>query len=273
MKHIDLASVPSLIRDGMTIGIGGWGSRRKPMALVAAIVRSGAKDLHIVSFGGPDVGILCATGQAELVTHAFVSLDTIAVDPHFAAAREGGRIRTVELDEAMLIAGLRAAGRKLPFEVTRAGLDSDVVTRNPRMRTVFSPYADGEELLAMPAIPLDLALLHLNATDARGNAQSLGPDPFFDDLLARAAERVVVSTERVVDTAALTEEHPLSSLLLNRSEVSHVVSAPGGAGFTSCLPEYPRDEAAQRAYAAAAASPEETAAWITRRMIAEGGSR
>ena len=48
------------LESGMTIGIGGWGSRRKPMSLVRAILRSDLTDLHIVSYGGPDVGILTA---------------------------------------------------------------------------------------------------------------------------------------------------------------------------------------------------------------------
>ena len=261
-KLASLDRVSELIHDGMTIGIGGWGSRRKPLALLSAVVRSGAKGLNIVSFGGADVGILCATGQAETITHAFVSLDTIAIEPHFARARQAGTVLTEELDEAMLVAGLRAAARKLPFEVTRAGLDSDAVTKNPRLRTVLSPYADGEELLAMPALPLDLALIHLNRCDEGGNAQSLGPDPFFDDLFALAADITVVSAEQIVDTAALTAGQPSTSLLLNRTATDYVVHAPGGAGFTACLPEYPRDEAAQAAYAAV--TPETWNDWLAR---------
>ena len=53
------------LRDGMTIGVGGWGSRRKPMSLVRAILRSPVRGLTVVSFGGPDVGLLCAAGQAQ----------------------------------------------------------------------------------------------------------------------------------------------------------------------------------------------------------------
>lgn len=261
-KVISLDEVPGLISDGMTIGIGGWGSRRKPLALIAAVVRSGAQNLNIVSFGGADVGILCATGQATTITHAFVSLDTIAVDPHFARARETAAITNEELDEAMLVAGLRAAGRQLPFEVTRAGLDSDAVLKNPRFRTVTSPYGDGEELLAMPAIPLDLALIHLNRADQGGNAQSLGPDPFFDDMLALAAERTIVSVEAIVSTEDLVAGGPASSLLLNRTMTTHVVETPGGAGFTACLPDYERDEATQREYAASAQSLEAWDAWL-----------
>jgi len=263
-KQLGPDEVSSLIRDGMTIGIGGWGSRRKPMSLVRAVVRSGARDLTVVSFGGPDVGILSATGQARKVVHGFVSLDSIAIDPHFALRRQAGEVETVELDEAMLVAGLRAAGRRLPFEVTRSGLGSDAVERNPEILTITSPYEDGQVLVAMPAVPLDLALLHLDRVDQRGNAQCLGPDPYFDDLFALAAQRTVVSAEEIVPTAELIATAPPSSVLLNRAVVDHIVHAPLGAHFTSCVPGYPRDEAVQAAYAAAAASPERWAAFRAR---------
>src|SRR5271156_5184727 len=64
------------LRDGMTIGFGGWGSRRKPMAVVRAILRAGVRDLTVVSYGGPDVGLLCAAGRVKKVVYAFVSLDS-----------------------------------------------------------------------------------------------------------------------------------------------------------------------------------------------------
>ncbi|MBS1699500.1 MAG: CoA transferase subunit A [Actinobacteria bacterium] len=262
------AEIRALFRDGMTVGIGGWGSRRKPMALVRELARSGVRDLTVVSFGGPDVGILCATGQAARVVHGFVSLDSIPIDPHFAAARRAGAVATTEMDEAMLVAGLRAASRRLPFEVLRNGIGSDAVTRNPDIRTIVSPYDDAETLVAMPAIPLDVALVHVEQADAAGNGQCLGPDAFFDELIARAAAVTVVSAERVVSTEELAAQHP-STLILNRSETDHVLAAPGGAGFTAMLPEYPRDEAAQRRYADAAASPEAWDAFLAD-LLGEG---
>jgi glutaconate CoA-transferase subunit A len=267
-KLRELSDIAGLITDGMTIGIGGWGSRRKPLALIGEVVRSKAKNLTIVSFGGPDVGILCRTGQARTIMHAFVSLDTISIEPHFAAARQAGSVVNEEFDEAMLVSGLRAAGRRLPFEVTRAGLGSDAITKNPRLHLITSPYDDGEQLLAMPAIPLDLALLHLNRADERGNAQCLGPDPYFDDLFARAAQTTVVSVEQVVPTVELTAHESLRTLLLNRTMVDHIVQTPGGAGFTSCEPDYGRDEAAQLRYADSANSD---AAWEA--IVSHIGSR
>ncbi|MEY3512192.1 MAG: hypothetical protein RL486_857, partial [Actinomycetota bacterium] len=95
------------LSDGMTIGIGGWGSRRKPMSLVRALLRTDLKDLTIVSYGGPDVGLLCAAGKVKRLVYGFVSLDSIALEPHFRAARQNGTIpEVVEYDEGMLQWGL-----------------------------------------------------------------------------------------------------------------------------------------------------------------------
>jgi acyl CoA:acetate/3-ketoacid CoA transferase alpha subunit len=243
--------VAATLSDGMTVGIGGWGSRRKPMALVRAILRSPVRDLTVVSYGGPDVGLLCAAGKVREVVFGFVSLDTIPYDPHFRHARESGAISVRELDEGMLQCGLRAAAHRLPFLPIRAGLGSDVLTLDPSLRTVRSPYDDGEEVVAMPPLHLDVALVHLNRADRHGNAQYLGPDPYFDDLFCLAAARRYVSCESVVDTAVLGSSGPPQSLLLNRLMVDGVVETPGGAHFTSCVPDYGRDEPFQQAYAAA----------------------
>src|SRR5436309_435576 len=195
--------VATELRDGMTIGVGGWGSRRKPMSLIRAIARSPVSGLTLVSYGGPDVGLLCRAGKVKRVVFAFVSLDTIPLEPHFRAARQAGQVDTTELDEGMFLLGLQAAAWRLPFLPTRAGLGSDILRLGADIRTVRSPYDDGEELVAMPALTLDVALVHMN-----------------------------------------------------RLMVDGVVEAPGGAHFTSCLPDYERDEAFQREYAATAKSTE-----------------
>ena len=269
-KQMTIDEVVSELTDEMTIGIGGWGPRRKPMALVRAIARSDLKDLTIVSWGGADVGLLARAGKIRKLVFAFVSLDSIPLEPNFQKARQEGTIsELVELDEGMFQAGLRAAAQRLPFLPMRAGLGSDVLVNQPWLTTVTSPYAepDGqhEELVAVPALNLDVALVHLNRADRHGNATYLGPDPYFDDLFCMAAERAFVSCEQIVDTAGLTVDAPVQRLLLSRMMVSGVVETPRGAHFTTCTPDYERDERFQRAYAAAAGgSDEEWAAFAER---------
>jgi glutaconate CoA-transferase, subunit A len=250
------------LSDGMTIGIGGWGSRRKPMSLIRAVARSPVTDLTLVTYGGPDVGLLCRLGKVRRVVFAFVSLDTIPLEPHFRAARQAGAVETRELDEGMFLLGLQAAAWRVPFLPTRAGLGSDVFRLFPELRTVQSPYpgpeGEGEELVAVPSLELDVALVHMNRGDAGGNGQYLGIDPYFDDLFCMAAKRRFMSVERLVPTEDLAGNGPVQSLRINRLMVDGVVEAPFGAHFTSCAPDYERDETFQREYAATA---RDDAAW------------
>jgi glutaconate CoA-transferase subunit A len=255
-KRMTVDEAVAEVTDGMTIGIGGWGSRRKPMAFIRALVRKGVKDLTVVSYGGPDIGILCATGQLKKAVYGFVSLDSIALEPHFRKARQDATIEAVELDEGLFLLGLRAAAQRLPFLPTRAGLGSDVLKINPHLKTVKSPYDDGEELVAVPASNVDVAFIHMNRADASGNGQALGRDPYFDNLFCMAAKKAFMSCEKIVPTAELVSGGPLQSLLINRMMVSGVVEAPGGAHFTECLPDYSRDEKFQREYAATAKDEE-----------------
>ncbi|WP_375385260.1 CoA transferase subunit A [uncultured Microbacterium sp.] len=256
-KLTTIGDAVASIESGMTIGIGGWGSRRKPMALVRALLRSDVTDLTVVAFGGPDVGLLADAGKIKKLVYGFVSLDSIPLDPLFTAARGRGEFETEEFDEGMFVAGLRAAAQRLDFLPLRAGLGSDVPVANPRLQTVASPYSD-DVYMAVPALPLDVALVHVNRADARGNAQYLGPDPYFDDLFAMAAQRTIVSTEKVIATEDLLTEGTFHTLLFSRMYAHAVVETPHGAHFTTCEPDYDRDEVFQRHYVASAKDP---AAW------------
>lgn len=270
-KQMTIDEVVASLEDGMTIGIGGWGPRRKPMALVRAILRSDLKDLTIVSWGGADVGLLARAGKIRRLVYAFVSLDSIPLEPNFQRARQDATIpEVVELDEGMFQTGLKAAAERLPFLPMRAGLGSDVLVNNPWIKTVTSPYDDGvghEELVAVPALKLDVALVHLNRADVHGNATYLGPDPYFDDLFAMAADRTYLSVEQIVDTAGLTVDTPVQRVLLNRMMVTGVVETPNGAHFTNCVPDYERDERFQKAYAAAAGGSDEDWAAFEERFL------
>ena len=257
-KLVTEEEVVAQLADGMTIGIGGWGSRRKPMSIVRAIARSGLRDLTVVSFAGPDLGLLCAAGKVSRALYPFVSLDSIALEPHFRVARQAGSIEDVPWDEGMFLLGLQAAAWRVPFLPTRVGLGSDLLTHNRMLKTVTSPFDDQMELVAVPAIRLDAAICHLNVSDARGNAAYLGPDMYFDDLFLRAApSRRFISVERVVPTEDLAAEAGTElRMRVARMMVDGVVHRPGGALFTSCVPDYDRDEGLQKEYASAARSAE-----------------
>ena len=260
-KRTTEEEVVAELRDGMTIGIGGWGSRRKPMSLIRAILRSDLKDLTIVSYGGPDIGLLCAAGKVRKAVYGFVSLDSIPLEPHFRLARQSGAVEAMELDEGMLLLGLQAAAWRVPFLPTRAGLGSDLPRVMPELQTVRSPYpgpdgGEGEDLLAMPALELDVALIHQNRADQGGNGQFLGSDLYMDDLFAMAAEKTFMSCEQIIPTEDFAKFGSFHTQRISRLMTTGVIEAPGGAHFTECPPDYGRDEAFQREYAKTASSPE-----------------
>ena len=252
-KITSLESAASTVQSGMTLGIGGWGSRRKPMALIRELLRSDVTDLTVVSYGGADVGMLCAAGKVRKLVFAFASLDFIPLEPYFRKARQSGAIEVMEIDEGMMMLGLEAAARRLPFIPTAVGLGTDVLTQNPDLKLVQSPYDDSRDWVAMPALDLDVALIHVDRADARGVCQINAPDRYMDDLFARAAKTTIVSTEEVVETATMHgDANAARAVFWERSETDQVVLAPGGAHPSSCQPLYGHDAAHFKAYAASA---------------------
>jgi glutaconate CoA-transferase subunit A len=246
-KRRSAADVVAQLESGMTVGVGGWGPRRKPMALVREILRSGVTDLTLVSYGGADVGMLCAAGRVRKLVFAFVSLDFIPLEPHFRLVRQRGEIEVMELDEGMLLLGLRAAAWGLPFIPTEVGLGTDIIDKNPELKRVDSPY-DEREWVAMPALKLDVALLHVDRADARGVCQIAGPDHYMDDCFARAAERTFVSCDELVASSYFYDPAVARQVFWERAQTDAVVPIAGGAHPSSCNPRYGFDVAHLRAY-------------------------
>tara|TARA_R110002124_G_scaffold9222_2_gene47498 strand:- start:7628 stop:8410 length:783 start_codon:yes stop_codon:yes gene_type:complete len=221
------------------------------MALVREILRSDLKDLTIVAYGGADVGMLCAAGKVKKVVFAFVSLDFIPLEPYFRQARQSGAIEVMEIDEGMMLLGLRAASWGIPFIPTEVGLGTDVINKNPDIKVIDSPY-DDKEWVAMPALKLDVSLVHADRADVRGVCQIAGPDFYMDDWFARAADKTFVSCDELVDTAFFHDPAQARLVHWERSVTTGVVPIPGGAHPSSCAPLYGFDVPHFKAYAASA---------------------
>lgn len=250
-KRMSATQAVAQLKDGMTLGIGGWGPRRKPMALVREILRSPLKDLTVVAYGGPDVGMLCAAGKVRKVVFAFVTLDFIPLEPYFRLARQHGAVETMEVDEGMFLLGLKAAAMHVPFIPTRVGLGTDVLKVNPTIHLVDSPY-DERQWVAMPALPLDAALLHVDRADMSGVCQVKGPDLYMDDQFARAAKATYVSCDKLVDGSYFEQGEEARYVPWERSETTGVVPIPCGAHPSSSAPHYGFDVEHFKAYAASA---------------------
>ena len=246
-KLVSASEALSVIEDGMAVGIGGWGPRRKPMALIRELLRTEVKDLTIIAYGGADVGLLCTAGKVRKVIFAFVSLDFMPLEPAFRKAREAGGIDVLEIDEGMMLLGLRAAAWGCPFIPTRIGLGTDLLSNAPEIALVDSPY-DEKEWVAMPALKPDVALIHATRADRRGVCEIESPDHYMDDWFARAAKHTIVSVDEVVETSHFSDPSVARRVFWERNCTQAVVHQPGGAHPSSSDPLYGFDVAHFKKY-------------------------
>ncbi|SVA89234.1 uncharacterized protein METZ01_LOCUS142088 [marine metagenome] len=237
-KTMSIADIAAQVESGMTLAVGGWGGRRKPMAVIRELLKTEVMDLTVLAYGGPDIGMLAAAGKIRKLIFGFVSMDSVPLEGHYRVARQSGAIEVMEVDEGMFQLGLKAAAQRMPFLPTRVGFASDVLTTNPEIKTIISPYDDGEEFVAMPALKPDLAICHVNQADILGNSRISGPDPFFDEWFCRAADRAYLTAEEIVDTEAFNDPMIALQMPIERNLVSGVALAPCGAHPTSCGPDY-----------------------------------
>ena len=248
---MSVADIVGELRSGMTIGIGGWGGRRKPMALIREIVKSDLTDLTIAAYGGCDVGMLASAGKIKKLIFGFVSLDVIPLEAHFRRARSAGEFEVMEVDEGMFQLGLKAAAQNLSFLPCMAGLGTDVMTKNPDIKVIENPYGEGH-YVAMPAIKLDAAICHVTEADQLGNSFIGGPDVFFDEWFCRAADKAYLTAERIVETSEFDDDHKIMRMPIERNLIAGVAEAPFGAHPTSSGPDYGIDVAHLKVYSATA---------------------
>ena len=257
----DDSVLAGLVRDDMTIGIGGFGLDRKPMALVRAIVRSGVRGLTIETYaGGFDIEALLAADAVRCISSCHVGLDQFGLAPLFRAAREAGRIVYEEWSELSQLHAWRAAADGAAFAAVPMDKSSDLLKVNPALKLAASPFG-GEEVVVARAPRIDLAILHAEAAHPEGWAVAAG-DPYLDAILARGAGKVLLSTERLMDDAELEARHRDVHLLASYVDV--IVVAPHGALPGSCLPAYMIDLPPIRAYVEAGgdATPAERVAAV-----------
>lgn len=255
-----LSDLATLIPDGSRIGVGGVLLERKPIAAIAAVARSGRRNLEVSSFlASLDVELLVAVGCAATVRTGYVGYEHRGGAPVFRRAEQAGSIGVQAHSELTYTRGLRAAAAGLPFLPLRGAVGTQLVA-DLDLREVEDPYGSGPVLVA-PATRLDFALLHAEAVDRSGAIPEPAVRSFLwdaDATLAAAADTVIVTAERVVDRID-------GAALLTGLDVDVVVEAPGGAAPLGMPGEYGADEAWLSAYL----SDEDPGGYL-RRWLEEG---
>ncbi len=197
-------AIDRFVHDGDYLGVGGFGTNRIPTVLLHEVVRQRKKKLGFAGHTSThDFQILVGGDCLDRVDCAYVvGLEARGLSANARRAFESGRIEATEWSNAALAWRYKAAAMGLPFLPARVMLGTDTY-RYSAAKTVTCPFT-GETLLALPALAPDVALIHVHRCDEFGNAQIDGITVADLDL-ARAAKRVILSTEYLVPNDQIRE--------------------------------------------------------------------
>ncbi len=192
-------AIQTFTRDGDYLAIGGFGHIRVPMALVYEIVRQGRRNLAMAGKTAVhDLDILIGAGCVNRVECAYSFAHELrGLSPAGRRAVESGRVKVIaEISNGSYQWRFLAGMMGIPFIPARNLMGTQTFEKSSA-KVVRDPWS-GKPVLLLPAAYPDVALLHVPRCDKYGNAQIDGI--LVEDVeLARAARRVIVSTEEIVD--------------------------------------------------------------------------
>ncbi len=233
---MSLDEAAGLVPDGASIGIGGSTLSRTPLAMVWALIRAGRRDLVCArGISSSEGELLFASGASQHLITSWFSLGIVwGVSRIMRIYTETGRARFEEWSHLAMGLRFRAGAMGVPFLPMRSMLGSDVLTQLPDARVIDCPFT-GEKLVLVPALNPDFALIHVQRCDAYGNAQIDGL-AFMDLDLALAANRVILTTERIVSNDQIRRRPDQTKIPF--LAVDAVVEVPFGCAPHECYGAY-----------------------------------
>ena len=260
-KRVQLREAVESIRDGMRIALGGMTLYRRPVAAAIAIAAEGRRNLEIITLtGGIETDLLIGAGCVKALRSCYTGLEIAGFAPHFTRCVQNGSLQLIEETEYTLSYAIQAAAMRVPFLPMLGAIGhTGIVNVRPDMKQFNCPLT-GARLFAVPAIEVDVAILHATAADSRGNCNLQG-QLALDTHLPMVARTTIVTAERIVSTDEL--QSMKGGIQIPGFAVTQVVEMRGGSTPTSCPPQRPLDMNAVLDYADAAREPTAWAAWLT----------
>ena len=279
-KVMDLATaIERFVKDGSHISIGGFTVNRNPMAAVYEIIRQGKKNLHLYAHSnGQGVDELIGGGCVSRLEIAYAGSGRFAPTCiRFRRAVEQGTLAVEDYSNYQMTLRFLAGAMGVPFLPTRSSLGTSVFSTwgfseamrggDPRlpnkkidvMDNPFDGWGGADKLVLVPAVNPDVTLLHVQKADRAGTARIEGL-PFADVEQAKAAARVIITCEELVETDVLRENPDLNRIPFFC--VDAVVPVAHGAYPTACYRYYDYDPAFLNGYREAALDDEKHAAYL-----------
>jgi len=239
-KRASLTDLAGHVRDGDLVAIGGGLSSREPMAVLHELIRAGRKNLTVFgSAHGIDIDLLCGAGAVSRSAESYVGFEQdFGMAPNYRRTCEAGDVVVDDTCCYTMVQQLRATIQGVPFMPIRSARGTDFIKLHPEYKTMTCPFT-GEELLLVPAIEPDVAIIHAQYGDAHGNLRIEGP-PVADILFAKASRKVIATVEKIVSNEELKELGGVSIPYFYVTALSEVAM---GAHPTACYPFYAYDRA------------------------------
>jgi glutaconate CoA-transferase subunit A len=251
-------AVRRFVHPGDYVGTELYGSVRCPMSLVREIVRQGIGDLRVAGQGVLELDLLLAAGLVKALDITYIGLEVYGLSNCLRREVESGRVeRCVEWSNAGIAWRFKAAAMGVPFLPVRSMLGTDTLTYSAA-KVVECPFT-GRPIALLPALILDVGMIHVHRADACGNAQIDGISGFAPEM-ARASKRLIVSAEEIVDTEAIRRRPDRTTIPYYL--VDAVVHAPMGSHPGEMCYRYVRDEPEIRKWVEASQDATATAAYL-----------
>jgi glutaconate CoA-transferase subunit A len=232
-------AISTYVQNGDLVGIGGLSFWRKPISACREIIRQNKKNLSICTFvGGIEVDMLVAANCVSEVRACFVGMEIFGMAPHYRKAVESGLIKVSEESEASIALGLKSSYLKVPFMPLKGMIGTDFPKVRKDIKQFEDPLGSGTQLMALPKIDLDVAILHVPFADEYGNANITGA-VWVDDDMAKTAKKTIITCEKLVETEDIRYLQGKAQLPMQTSDA--VIKIPFGAHPTSCYDRYTFD--------------------------------
>ncbi|MES0362305.1 MAG: CoA-transferase [Anaerolineales bacterium] len=257
-RMTEAEAVSKFIKDGDYIGTELYGTVRAPMSLVNEMVRQGVKDLRVAGQGVLELDMLLAASRIKELDFTYIGLEVYGVSNCLRREVESGRVETVvEWSNAAITWRFKATAIGVPFIPTRSMLGTDTF-KYSAAKVVECPFT-GDPICLLPALILDVGLIHVHRADKYGNAQIDGISGFSAEV-ARASKRLIISAEEIVDNETIRQAPDRT--IIPYYLVDAVVNAPFGSHPGEMCYLYKRDEPQIREWVEASKDPDTTQAYL-----------
>lgn len=251
-------AVKKFMYDGAYIGTELYGTVRAPMSICREIIRQGYKNLRVAGQGVYELDLMAAAGMIKEVDWTYIGLEVYGLSASLRRAVESGQIENVvEWSNAAISWRFKATAMGLPFLPTRVMLGTDTFNYSAA-KAADCPFT-GSTLCLLPALILDVGLIHVSRADKFGNAQVDGISGFAAEM-ARASKRLIITAEEIVDESVIRAEPEKTIIPYYLTDA--VVEAPFGSHPGEMAGKYERDEEHIRQYYQDSKDPNRAQAYL-----------